>query len=135
MEAILDYVQEKYIIRGALSLSLLTSNTIVPLSVVAAAAEIEPSRSLVTNSTSILEKINSNYTPTSTLEKDLNTVEENYIISSEDLAALNAQLFPTQPGKFLHDVCWRRLPQKHSQSIIGKGKPLNSFSFSCISRY
>ena len=87
---------KKNILLGVLSLSLLTSNTIVPLSVVAAAAEIEPSRSLVTNSTSILEKINSNYTPTSTLEKDSNTVEENYIISSENLAALNAQLFPTQ---------------------------------------
>ena len=73
---------------------MLTSNTIVPLSVVTV-AEIEPSRSLVTNSTSILEKINGKYTPTSTLEKDSNTVEENYIISSENLAALNAQLFPT----------------------------------------
>ena len=73
---------------------MLTSNTIVPLSVVTV-AEIEPSHSLVTNSTSILEKINGKYTPTSTLEKDSNTVEENYIISSENLAALNAQLFPT----------------------------------------
>ena len=52
---------KKNILLGVLSLSLLTSNTIVPLSVVAAAAEIEPSRSLVTNSTSILEKINGKY--------------------------------------------------------------------------
>ncbi|OUL07643.1 hypothetical protein B0533_12865 [Sedimentibacter sp. SX930] len=78
---------------------MLASNTIVPLSIVTA-AEIEPSRSLVTNSTSILEKINDNYAPTSVLEKGSNTVEENYIISSEDLAALNAQLFQSQPGKF-----------------------------------
>ncbi|TNV68091.1 hypothetical protein [Trichococcus shcherbakoviae] len=90
---------KKKILLGVLSLSLLASNTIVPLSIVTA-AEIEPSRSLVTNSTSILEKINDNYAPTSVLEKGSNTVEENYIISSEDLAALNAQLFQSQPGKF-----------------------------------
>lgn len=90
---------KKKILIGVLSLSLLASNTIIPLSIVTA-AEIEPSRSLVTNSTSILEKINDNYAPTSVLEKGSNTVEENYIISSEDLAALNAQLFQSQPGKF-----------------------------------
>lgn len=90
---------KKKILIGVLSLSLLASNTIIPLSIVTA-AEIEPSRSLVTNSTSILEKINDNYAPTSVLEKGSNTVEENYIISSEDLAALNAQLFQSQPSKF-----------------------------------
>ena len=90
---------KKKILLGALSLSLLASNTIFPLSIVTA-AEIDPSRSLVTNSTSILEKINDTYAPTSVLEKGSNTVEENYIISSEDLAALNAQLFQSQPGKF-----------------------------------
>ena len=111
---------KKNILLGVLSLSLLTSNTIVPLSVMAAAAEIEPSRSLVTNSTSILEKINSNYTPTSTLEKDLNTVEENYIISSEDLAALNAQLFPTQPGKFSTMYVGGDYPKSTVRVLSGK---------------
>ena len=111
---------KKNILLGVLSLSLLTSNTIVPLSVVAAAAEIEPSRSLVTNSTSILEKINSNYTPTSTLEKDLNTVEENYIISSEDLAALNAQLFQSQPGKFSTMYVGGDYPKSTVRVLSGK---------------
>ena len=111
---------KKNILLGVLSLSLLTSNTIVPLSVVAAAAEIEPSRSLVTNSTSIVEKINSNYTPTSTLEKYLNTVEENYIISSEDLAALNAQLFPTQPGKFSTMYVGGDYPKSTVRVLSGK---------------
>ena len=111
---------KKNILLGVLSLSLLTSNTIVPLSVVAAAAEIEPSRSLVTNSTSILEKINSNYTPTSTLEKDLNTVEENYIISSEDLVALNAQLFRTQPGKFSTMYVGGDYPKSTVRVLSGK---------------
>ena len=111
---------KKNILLGVLSLSLLTSNTIVPLSVVAAAAEIEPSRSLVTNSTSILEKINSNYAPTSTLEKDLNTVEENYIISSENLAALNAQLFPTQLGKFSTMYAGGDYPKSTVRVLSGK---------------
>lgn len=90
----------KKILLGVLSVSVLASNTLVPLSVVAA-AEIEPSRPLVTSSsTSILEKINATYAPISVLEKDSNTVVENYVISSEDLAALNAQLFPSPTRGF-----------------------------------
>ena len=83
-------------------------------------AEIEPSRSLVTNSTSILEKINGKYTPTSTLEKDSNTVEENYIISSENLAALNAQLFPTQLGKFSTMYAGGDYPKSTVRVLSGK---------------
>lgn len=86
---------KKKIILSTLSLSLVAPTFLTPL-YTASAAEIEPARSAITmNSTSILDKINSQYMPTSVVEKDSTTVVENYIISSEDLAALNAQLFST----------------------------------------